>query len=270
METIPNSEIPNLPEQFDDKKKAFFRHLGFSVREALKLHKEAGLWAKKEGKRNWGNVSEHCLVEVARADVLADKLNLPEDIKRDLIIAAALHDFFKKGEQKIVSAEGLTWASFEKASQESTRQMRETGFNERTIHLANSVGHGSLLETENVLNKDSLSPEDIAYLVLHYVDDYSIGSNWANPNELSSDGNQINDLDRRMNKNEANERYAQLNQKGKKYFNGATTFGMQRRIGHLIEERLATLIAERTGQVIDVKNLPQLVDAAIKTKIEEF
>ncbi len=254
-------------EQAINKKREYFIHLGLQVREALKLHKGAGLWERKEGKRDWGNVSEHCLVEVARVSVLADELELPDDIKSDLKIAAALHDFFKKGEKEIVTAEGLTWDSFERASEESSRQMKEAGFSERIIRLANSVGHGSLIETENILNQENLSPEDIAYLILHYVDDYTIGSEWAKEAEVLDDKN-INDLDRRIEKNKANPRYSQLDEEGRERFQGETTFEAQERIGHVVEKRLSSLLNERNRELSSPKELPQYIDQKIDNKIE--
>jgi len=258
------------PEQFIDRKREYFIHLGLQMLEAFKLHKKAGLWERKNGKRDWGNVSEHCLVEVARVDVLADKLNLPEDIRKDLKFAASLHDFFKKGEKEIVTTEGLTWDSFEKASQESTRQMQEAGFNERIVRLANSIGHGSIIETEKILSNKSLSPEDIAYLILHYVDDYTIGNDWAKPTEILSDNRRVNDLDRRVDKNEANQRYFQLNEEGKIRFQGETTFEAQRRIGHLVEARLASILVEQSGEIMDARDLPQYVDQKIQDRIAEL
>lgn len=255
------------PELFSDKKRLYFVSLGLRVWEAFLLHKKVGLWNRTDGKRDWGNVTEHCLVEVARVDIFTDKLNLPEDIRKDLNTAAALHDFFKKGEKEIITSEGLSWDSFEKASEESTRQMREAGFNDRIVRLANSIGHGSLVETDSILKKESISSEDLAYLALHYVDDYTIGSDWANPVE-NIDDKQINDLDRRMDKNEANQRYARLNEEGRTKFSGETTFEAQRRIGHLVEERLACFIAGNSGQTLDPKELPQFIDREIQSKIE--
>lgn len=254
------------PEQFNDQKRRFFVRLGLSVREALKLHKKSGLWDRKEG---WRNVSDHCLVEVARADVLADKLGLPEDIKKDLKIAAALHDFFKKSEKEILAAGGESWDSSEKAHQEATRQMQKAGFNERVIRLANAVEHGSLAEIESILKKGQLSPEDTACLVLHYIDDYTIGSDWTSPAERTPNGDRINDLDRRMDKNESNPRYTRYNEEAMAYFDGKTAFEAQRQTGHLVEERLAILLGEKTGQVVDAKNLPQSVDIEIQKKIAE-
>lgn len=256
------------PEQSIDKKRQYFIKIGLQMREALKLHKKAGLWERRNGERDWGNVSEHCLVEVARVDVLADKLKLPDDIREDLKTAAALHDFFKKGEKEIITSGGISWDSFEKASEESMRQMQEAGFNERTVRLANSVGHGSLVETQSILSKESLSPEEVAYLILHYVDDYTIGSEWVSPAEDVEDKS-INDLDRRVDKNEANERYAILNEEGRARLAGETVFEAQRRIGHLVEERLASLIAETTGQAVPAKELPQFIDEEIRSRIAD-
>ncbi|OGG50020.1 hypothetical protein A2763_03690 [Candidatus Kaiserbacteria bacterium RIFCSPHIGHO2_01_FULL_54_36] len=256
------------PERGLEGKTRFFSRLAVEIREALKLHKKAGLWERKDGKRDWGNVSEHCLVEVARTDVFADMLNLPDDLKEDLRVAAALHDFFKKGEKEIVTKKGLSWDAFEAASEESTRQMREEGFSERIVHLANSSGHTSFLETEDILRKESLSQEDVAYLVQHYVDDYTLGSGWTAPAEITADGRHINDLDRRIDATEPNPRYAQLNEEGRAKFGGETVFEAQRRIGNAVEARLARLTNENSGQSIHPKDLPQLIDKEIRKRIQ--
>lgn len=255
-------------EQSSDKKRKYFVQLGLQVRGAFKIHKEAGLWERKEGKRDWGNVSEHCLVEVARAEIFAEKLRLSDNAKSDLNVAAALHDFFKKGEKEIVVANGLTWDSFKEAADESGKRIKEAGFNERIVWLTGSVGHGSLSETEKILNKKALSEDDTAFLVLHYVDDYTLGSDWVKPADAMPDGSKKNDFDKRMDYNESNQRYARLNEEGKTRFNGETTFEAQRRIGHLVEERLSAIVSEKSGQLVDVKDLPEIIDAEIKSKIE--
>jgi len=146
--------------------------------------------------------------------------------------------------------------------------MREAGFDNRVIRLAGSVGTNSLKETEEILKKEFLSQDDIAFLILHYVDDYTINSDWVKQSELSSDNTLINDLDRRMYKNEVNQRYIKLNEEGREHFNGETSFEAQRRIGHLVEERLASLINKNSNQSINSKDLPQFIDTEIKNKIE--
>ncbi len=251
------------------EKTKYFSQLAVEMREALALHKGAGLWERKDGKRDWGNVSEHCLVEVARTDVFAGMLKLPDDVMEDLKVAAALHDFFKKGEKEIATNEGLSWNSFDKASQESTRQMKEAGFSERVVRLANASGHGSFLEIEEILRKGSLSPEEVAYLVQHYVDDYTMDTEWAASAEMISSGRFINDLDRRIDMNGRNPRYARLNEEAKEYFNGETMSEAQRRIGSAVEERLAQLIHESIGQSLNPKDLPQFIDKEVRRNISK-
>ena len=252
-----------------NEKTKYFSRLAVEMREALKLHKRAGLLERnKDGKRDWGNVSEHCLVEVARVDVFGNMLNLPDDLKKDLRTAAALHDFFKKGEKEIVTANGFSWNAFEAASAESMRQMREAGFSERVVRLAHSMGHDSLTETEHILKNESLSQDDIAYLVQHYVDDYTLGSEWATQAEITADKKHVNAFDRRIDSTEPNPRYARLNEEGKARFGGETTFDAQRRIGHAVEERLARLINESGGQSIHPKDLPQFVDEEVRKRIQ--
>ena len=259
--------MEEAPNAFEIQKRKYFSRLAVQMRKALALHKKAELWKRKDGERDWGNVSEHCLVEVARTDVLAEKFGLSEDIRGGLKTAAALHDFFKKGERTITKEGGLNWDAFEKASQESTRQMHEAGFSESVVRLANSVGHGSLMETEKILQKEQFSSEDIAYLILHYVDDYTVGSEKAKPASKSPEGIELNDLDRRVTKNANNTDYGILNEEGQVHFGGLTAFEMQRRIGHVVEERLAALLRERAGQVVDPKGIPELVDAEINRRI---
>ncbi|MDP2598524.1 MAG: hypothetical protein Q8P49_01700, partial [Candidatus Liptonbacteria bacterium] len=49
-------------------------------------------------KGNWENVTGHCLLEAARACVFADLLGFDADLKKDLAIAALLHDGYKRRE----------------------------------------------------------------------------------------------------------------------------------------------------------------------------
>ena len=260
--------MTNRHEQPLDGKRKFFVRLGLEVRRAFALHKKSGLWDREKGNRAWGNVSEHCLVEVARAQIFADILNFPEDIKSDIMMAAALHDFFKKMEKEIASANGFSWEGFEKASTESTQIMKEAGFSERVVRLANSVGHGALLEADGILGKMELTPEDMAYLALHYIDAYTKGSDWATPAETLPDGRKVNDLDRRADKDESNPWYPRLNEDGRERLRGETTGMARRRIEPAIEERLAASIQQITGQPMHSKDLPVFIDAAIRESIE--
>src|SRR3990167_8183654 len=151
--------------------RSYFVKEGLRLRQAMKVHKKAGLWEKErdsEGRlkrteqgrlSDWANVSEHCLVEAARVDVLSDLLMLSPDIKKDLVTAAALHDFFKKREREIAKAGGGTLSSYEEASRQSENILTEVGFSKQIVRLANSVGSTSsvMVETESLLNKNELT-----------------------------------------------------------------------------------------------------------------
>lgn len=251
-----------FPETFESKKTKYFIKLGLSLREVFKMHKLAELWNRENGKKEWGNVSEHCIAEAARAKVFAEKLELSEDLKNDLVIAAALHDFWKKFEIQEINRGNYGYGEFE----EENQMMKKAGFSERIIHLVNSVGVQPSLEVEEIARKENLSENDIAYLIMHYVDDYTIGSDWAKPSEIE-DGKKVNDMDRRFKKGENNPVYANLGEEGKRYFNGKSAFEIQREVGVLVEKRLAELYNKKTGQSIDQKNLPEIIDEEIKKEI---
>lgn len=248
-------------ENFERAKRNYFIKLGIKVRDAFQMHKQAGLWERKDGKRDWGNVTEHCLVETARVEVFADLLGFTEGLKSDLVKAAALHDFFKKGEKEFVQ-ESPTWEKFEKAEKEESALMRDSGFNERVVRLVNGVGCFSVSTAEEILQKEDLLEDDLAFLVIHYVDDYTVNSEWVKPARIIK-GQKINEVDRRMDKNEANERYRQLDEDGRKYFNGKTSFQAQRRIAYQVEEVLSSKIDPK----LDPKNLPEYIDQKIKEKL---
>lgn len=268
---MPSPEHGPAPSEnpFDEKKRHFFSSLALEIRDALELHKQEGLWQRVGGKRDWGNVSEHCLVEAARVRALSEKFGLPETVSQSLLTAAGAHDFFKKSEKDIVTREGLRWDSFDAAAREAEQRLRDAKLSEETIRLVGSVGHTSLLETEGLLRKADLDDDDIAYLVMHYVDDYTVNAEWAQAAD-QTDAGARNDLDRRMDKNEANARYKLLDEEGRTYFNGETTFQAQRRIGHAVEERLAAVLSERSGEKIDPKQLPQVIDADVRARIESL
>lgn len=252
---------------FTDQRKSYFSALSTRTFSAFKYHVNEGLWVADEEGRDWKNVSEHCLVEIARVDVLANMVGLSGSIKKSLEVAAGLHDAHKKKQKAFVEMHGLTFASFELAAKESQGELTNTGlFEINVVGIAGAVGHESLDEIIPILAKTELSQLDKAMLIMHYVDDYTIEANWAKPTERG-DGINKNDLDRRMDKNASHKRYKKLNKEGESYFNGEKTYDAQRRIGHLVETRLAQLIQEATGEELDPLDLPTLIDAEIKNRM---
>ncbi|MBI4778926.1 hypothetical protein HY797_00545 [Candidatus Falkowbacteria bacterium] len=163
----------------------------------------------------------------------------------------------------------LNWELYEKSGEAQTKYLVEAKVKPEIISLVNSVAHSSLVDMEKLLEKDKLTEEETARLVMHYIDDYTINADWAKPTEKDQSGREKNDLDLRLDKAEANPRYDQINKDGLGRFReNETAYQAQRRIGHDVEERLARLIKEKTGETINPKELPTVVDQEIKSKIE--
>ncbi len=257
---------PTTPD-FDKQKQEYFWKLGVHLKSAMRSHKDQGLLEKTpEGKRDWGNVTEHCLVEAARAREFGEILGFAPDLAEDMITAAAIHDMFKLNEKKIVSARGLGWDAFEEVNRQLVKVMRESGYSDRVIWFAGAVGHGSLLDTQSIMEQTDLSPDEEAFLVMHYIDDYTVGSDWAEPPK-EIDGKRISNFDVRMDMNEANERYNKLDQDGRTLFEGRSTFEVQRELGHAVEDRLASMVSERTHTSITPDMLPVFIDDQVRQRI---
>ncbi len=259
--TIDDTQVDEI------KKKEFFSRLGLSVRDALKFHKQEGLWENEGEKQTWKNVSEHCLVETARATTLAELVQLPQDIIESLKISAALHDFNKKTEVEMLKKSG-TWETYQNANKSAEEKMKGN-FSDRIIKYAGAVGHASFMETKKLLKKKEKGPEDIAYLIMHYVDDYTIGSNWVSPAEMAENGKKINDLERRLSLGNAKPQYQELIESTKNEL-GPAILDEYLKTGKEIEKNLTDLIREKTGAKIEAEELPEYIDQKIKDKIEKI
>lgn len=254
--------------QIDEKKREeFFSRLGLSVRDALKFHKQEGLWEDEGEKQPWRNVSEHCLVETARVAALAELVQLPQDIIESLKISAALHDFNKKTEVEMLKKSG-TWKTYQKANQVAEDKMKDN-FSDRIIKYVGAVGHASFIETKKTLEKKEKKPEDIAYLIMHYVDDYTIGNNWASPVETTESGKKLNDLERRLNLGNIKPQYQELIESTKNEL-GLSILDEYLKTGKEVEKNLTDLIREKTGAKIEPEELPEFIDQKIKDKIDKI
>jgi len=275
--TVALTEHNNL----NDKKREYFFRLSLKLREALRLHKEAGLWARVgNAERDWGNVTEHCLVEVARVGVLADMLGLSHEMRDKLLRAAALHDVHKKTEKdmmnKAATNGGSVWTAYDEAASISTQNLHDVGIDPVTVRLAGAAGHGVLHEVEHMLDAPELSEEDIAFLALHYIDDITMGTDWVAPAQVREDGTLQNALDFKM--GEGNEgrikpgsTYDLLNQAGSDHFGGDTTWRHELVVGRRVEEKLASLINAQTPQLsIDPMRLPEIIDNGIRDAIDKI
>lgn len=227
------------------------------MREALHLHKTAGLWDRVmvEGKlkREWGNVSEHCLVEAARAEMFGELFRLSEPLRVDLMRAAALHDFFKRRSREIVKARGKTAESHDEAHAKATEVMRAENVSEQVIRIVNSVGYEGLHEAKNILAMREMSENDLACLIMHYIDNYTVENNWVVPASIRGK-TRINDIDRRSEKSVS--RYPEV---GKQ-------IAEQVPVDHAIEMHLSNLLAAR-GINVEPLKIPEYIDERLRERI---
>lgn len=279
---LETNQGERLEKSFDEKKRAYFSRLALGIISAMRLHKKPGLLLEhKGGEREWSNVSEHCLVEVARARAFAQKLNLPMAVRRELELGAALHDFDKRTEIMAMKAAIAHGESGGKASDDADKigeyQLREAGFSQNVIEIFSSTGGKpqQLFEIMRVLTKQEFTDQDIARLIIHYVDGYTRGSEWAEPAAMAESGEMINEVDRRTQKNLDNPNYKKLNKEsvaklaGNPTFQGLGYIEGDGLVCHMIEKRLAKLINQETGEIINPLELPEIVDREIRSKIEE-
>lgn len=233
---------------YEKKRAKHFSGLALRNLGLMKLHKEFGLLPKKEG---WGNISEHCVVEAAAAEVVADSLGLSEDLKRKLVQAALLHDYYKRREVEKARAAKNSATSFDEAADESKRILLERGIDKDVVTIADSAGHTSLSAMQDLLQRsDELNDVEKLQMVFHYLDDITLNTD-------------IVPLDLRIDMLENNPKYVKLNESGREIFNGRKMFDVQREVGQRIESWLA-----KNSGVEDAKKTPLVIKEEIEERIE--
>ena len=257
-----------LKDLFDDKRRPYFEKLAGKVMPAIEMHKKFDLLDDPK----WRNVSEHCLMEAARVEIIAGLIGLSQDIIKDLVTTSALHDFYKKYEigaiQEELKSGGNGWGAIYKTADERNRHIKEANFNDRVKRLVNASGGNpeTLFKAKKILDQSNITEEDWAFLFVYYVDSYTRGSNWAET------ADNLNDVDRRLDKNASNPNYSKQNFNVKKFdddplFRGKSIFQAMKEISHMIEKRLCVLIKDKTGIMINSLELPEFIDSEIMSII---
>jgi len=263
-------------ESFEERKRKFFSKEILSVKSAFQLHKNPGkLWDIVDGKRDWGNVSEHCLVEVVRTEEIARMVGLPDEKIRELKLGAALHDFDKRIEIEMMKEALKNNESSSEASDNADKignnYLKNAGFSKNVIEVAGSVGGKppELFDMMEILEKEELTNQDIARLIIHYVDGYTRGSEWVEPMDA-----EMNEIDCRMQKSLDNPTYQKQNKEFTSKFDshpllrGRGPIENEALVCHMIEKKLAELINQKTGETINPLELPEIIDRKIKMDIE--
>jgi hypothetical protein len=174
---------------------------------------------------DWANVYKHCKREGEIATVLSSLLGLKEGATEILVKSAILHDWFKRKERDMAASNPL---AYEEAEKHSIEGLKALGYSDHIIDVAHSVGSFSLKEiqiTNSILKR-----------AMHWIDDVT-------------HGDELVELDYRIDLLESAERYKELNQTGIAIY-GKTLFQMQREIGHEIQEELELLCGVKKGSLV--------------------
>ncbi len=267
-----------MTEPVDQAKQALFTRFRSQLPQAIELHRQFRLFELDAQGRSWENVSEHCLIEAARTEVLAEWLNFAIDLKNDLVLAAALHDFNKRFEIEAIdgdiAAGGSGWAGYDRASETATQELKRHGFTERVIRLANSAGGRTenLFAIDVILNRTQPIEDDIACLVMYYVDSYTRGSDWVE-SAAEDNGQLVNDVDRRLHKIYTRPDYHRMNNasislfKDHPRFAGKTTAEVMLELSHQVEMKLSELMKQQSHQLIKPRRLPELIDETVRASL---
>jgi hypothetical protein len=271
------SELPIFPDASPAVRR-YFVGLGALYPRAMQLHRDAGLWEADASGKTWANVTEHCLMESARARVLSRLLRFSDEQIFLLGEAAAAHDFYKKEEirrtrEAIARGDTGREAVFE-TERESEALLLAAGFSSLQITAIQSVAGDpeNTFPLSNLLAQGTVSFPDDARLMLYYIDNYTRGSLWAEP-VFEEGGVLLNELDRRGRMNAENPAYQPLNEAGRALnaghpiFDGMTRFEAAVFLGHQIESFFASRIADPAlTRAID---LPAHIDACIQKEAAE-
>lgn len=271
-------------ETAQGNKARFWAQKALSVREGIVMHIRSGEMTKdpETGERPWGNITEHCLVQVVRVETLGKWLELPNFLIAAMKMGAVLDDYHKK--QEITATRQANQAGTSPLSAVRSEQkkgedlLKDAAFSSRVIRLANSAGVDApqLSEAQRILDQETLSDDDLAYLIVHYVDDCSVGTDWVIPSQVETGGRRVNVIDYRMQQNKAKIDYKIISQEINNELSSHPKLGKMNSfdaasfVSHEIEKILAKRIAEKKGEFIDPLTIPELVDQKIKEAIENF
>lgn len=241
-------------------KTKYFSTLALRNLRSARMLKEGKVLGKDPGDI-WRNVSEHCLVQTAAVNVLAELLDLSFEKRKILNLSAMIHDWDKKyqteglkrinkivqsGEISNEESGRLKYEFFEESELHNAKGMQGKGVDPEIINLATADGHTAL---KRFTNGATLEEK-----IIHYT------GSITNEDRIVS-------LDERINNLEKNERYKDMNDYGKNlpWTNGKPLYELQREVGHKIEKELVKKLIESGKLEENWKNL--LKDS---TKLPQF
>ncbi len=235
------------------------------------IHREEAEFGEKD---NWKNVRGHCLIEAARVSIFADILGFDRELTQDVALAALLHDGHKQQEIEAIQEDMRRGGSGRAGSLAATHiyleRLAVEGVRERVIRLIGFAGGmpEALLAARHILDQHALTNDDLAALLIHYTDAYTRNDLWTEP--ASGD---LNDLDRRAEKNKNNSNYQKINDEIKGMlsnnptFRGLTGFEAMVVLGREIEKKLSPFLSMRIGGIIEPVKIPETIDKLLRERV---
>ncbi len=274
-----SSKLPKLFPNEPDPVRSYLESIARAHPRAIALHDDPGnLWSPDENGRHWGNVTEHCLVEAARVYELAELLGFGDGLKRELVEAAVVHDFYKKREIELTREHALRGGSGREGvlvnEGEARGVLLSAGFSEAQVLWVQSVSGDpdNVIFVKGIVDSGRTDPEELARIILHYVDNYTRGASWVTRAEESEAG-VLNDIDRRNIMNAENPDYQKMNEEGRAsyaghpFFDGMTRFEAARSVNHEIEKLFSLVLAARGVPIRFPEQLPEFIDELIRERV---
>jgi hypothetical protein len=183
-----------------------------------------------EPSQGWENVFFHCLSEALTVKFICEKI--PNLESESLVLAAFLHDAYKRREVEAVDGTGSgAPMAFLEAEAAGKNRLRALGYPEKVVGL--QAAFGDLAARQIYLGEISA----LEFRLLHYVDDVT-------------HGDQIVSVEERMAALERNPRYEAQNQWHRQFFNGQTLYQAKRHINRKTEAEIALLLG--LGETADL------------------
>lgn len=204
-----------------------------NISEAIESYYEKEFAILKDTGRlvdDWANVYEHCKKEAEVAWTMACLLHLSPDDLEILVPAAILYDWYKRNEREAANAAGGSPEEYNKAANRSFDGLLELGYSQRLVEVAHAVGHTAILSVA--------ASDDLLKKVMFFID------NVVN-------GDQLVELDERMDALEAAPRYKELNESGRSMHGGKTYFEAQRGLSKKIQVELEKAAGIAPGELIN-------------------
>lgn len=151
------------------------------------------------------------------------------------------------------------------------------GFSSSVKDIVKSAGGypETLIEVKKLLDAEELTEEEIARVVMNYVDGYTRDAAWAEA-AFEEGGSYLNDVDRRRMKTDGNPNYARTEAEAQEQFGKHDFFGGKKSaqaladVSHIAEKKLTDMIEQRSHIKIDPVRLPEFIDQCIREKIDQL